>query len=62
MKVDIVLPQNVKCNIALKLNTIFTAIENITPLEIKDWVDANVNDLSDVRSLLTLLLIYMKAG
>ena len=62
MKVDIVLPQNVKCNIALKLNTIFTAIENRTPLEIEDWVDANVNDLSDVRRLLTLLLIYMKAG
>ena len=62
MKVDYQTHKEVKASVALKANSIFQAIEAMSPSEIKNWVDANVNNIDDVRKVLTILILGLKGG
>ncbi|MBW2610679.1 MAG: hypothetical protein JRC68_10110 [Deltaproteobacteria bacterium] len=61
MKVDIKLPDEMKSRMALKSDAIFQVIEKTEPAQIKSWIDNNVNDITNIRKVLTLLILGMKS-
>lgn len=61
MIVDAVVSDAAKSKLALKADAVFQTIQTMTPEEIKIWIDTNVNDITDIRKVLTLLVLHMKS-
>lgn len=57
------LPADRKNKLALKAESLFQAIDDASPAEVKTWIDNNINatNIGNLRKVLTLLILDMKS-